>query len=362
MRIFLDTNILRRDFRLASREFEMLFDYLGRTDARVIFPSVVLDELEGLYSERLRELTNGIGQLHATLVNPDEALGLSLSKIDVVTASKAHRAYVLQRFGVQESDVLPYVGAHLPEVTRRAIHRIPPITKKGEEFRDALIWLAVLDEAEASDQKTAVLISDDRGFSENRGVLSAPLMQEAESRGVRVVLYNTIGDFIKARSEKSAYITSEWLEQEIVIEDFEDQLRADIGGFFGSQSLLRWLRDNTRAKDLGSSSYQLERGISADVEDFFVYEMSDESFRVKATYRCRFEVTYEDSSEVQWTWESESDTAFPVGVVDAWDFPRSSRIPRPLLRSVDPVVLATVYIVVRAGELESVELDEWLFE
>lgn len=362
MKIFLDTNIFVRDLSLRSREFEMLFDYLGRSDAEVVFPEIVLAELEAAYLERLHELADGIRRLRSILMEPDKELGRILEAIDFEDALAKYRKYLLKQFRTKDSAILPYDGRHLPEISRRAIQRVPPFSKRGEEFRDALLWLSLLDSAVSSESKTEILISNDRGFASDTGSLNANLAEEAESRSVRVMLYKSIGEFIKARADEIAYITYEWVEQHVDSEDVGDQLRAAIDGFRGTNALLRWLKERKPESAITSSSYQFEGVSGVDLSEFFVYEMADGSHRVNATYCFELDVTYVDYEASQRIWESELATSFPVNEQDVWDYPRLQSLAHAPLRSAAPSISATVYIVVRAGLVESVELDEWWFD
>ena len=54
MDVILDSNIFRSDILLRSKDFDILMDYLSKTDYRLIMPQVILDEIKGLYYKDYR--------------------------------------------------------------------------------------------------------------------------------------------------------------------------------------------------------------------------------------------------------------------------------------------------------------------
>jgi hypothetical protein len=55
MDTIIDANIIRRDLKLNDRGFEILSDYLVKTNSKLIFPSIVVEEIKGLYKRALQE-------------------------------------------------------------------------------------------------------------------------------------------------------------------------------------------------------------------------------------------------------------------------------------------------------------------
>ena len=55
MKIVIDTSILRQDFFMNSRKFEMLRDFVSKTEHEIILPEVVYMEIVSLYERKLRE-------------------------------------------------------------------------------------------------------------------------------------------------------------------------------------------------------------------------------------------------------------------------------------------------------------------
>ena len=55
MDIVLDTNIYYSDFLFKSKDFNILFDYLRKTNSQIILPEIVYKEIEACYKRKLEE-------------------------------------------------------------------------------------------------------------------------------------------------------------------------------------------------------------------------------------------------------------------------------------------------------------------
>ena len=55
MDTIIDSNIIRKDLRLNNINFEILKDYLTKTNSKLILPSLVIEEVKGLYKRLLLE-------------------------------------------------------------------------------------------------------------------------------------------------------------------------------------------------------------------------------------------------------------------------------------------------------------------
>lgn len=86
MDIVLDTNILRNDFQLRSSEFKLIFDYLGRTNGKVILPKVVFDEVLNIHRKELEvrasKMENAIRHLNLAVAEDEHRLAVPKVEID----------------------------------------------------------------------------------------------------------------------------------------------------------------------------------------------------------------------------------------------------------------------------------------
>lgn len=58
MDIILDSNIFKRDLKLKDKNFEILNDYLAKTNSSLILPKIVFEEIKNLYKKTLKDNFN----------------------------------------------------------------------------------------------------------------------------------------------------------------------------------------------------------------------------------------------------------------------------------------------------------------
>ena len=219
MDVIIDTNIIRQDFQLGSRKFLLLFDYLKKAGSGLIIPKIVYDELADVYQ---RDLADKLAKYERSKTDLDKVLvGKSLIKlnIEVEKEVQSYLAFVRKRLKISEDEILPYKSHYLEDVVTRAIKRKRPCSDEGEEFRDALVWLTVLDAAVQSPQRMIVFISaNTKQFATSDGQLHPDLSAEAEASNVVIKYYRDINNFIEDHAAKIDYVTREWLNETIPIE------------------------------------------------------------------------------------------------------------------------------------------------
>ena len=81
----------------------------------------------------------------------------------------------------------------------------------------------------------------------------------------------------------------------------------------------RWLRDEERGEDTSISGH-------LQLEEYFVYEMADQKYRVEATWYGRAEVEYDvrvrtrrSAMKWKWQWDARRDDIEAVPVPHAYD-------------------------------------------
>ncbi len=143
--------------------------------------------------------------------------------IDIDESVTAYMKFLKQELRLFLYDVVDYRDGYLKEIVHRAAWRKKPITPKGEEFRDALLWLMVLDFASTTEDKRVVFISDDSVFGsdgaktrgesgeEKKAEMHHELRDEAKEREVQVLYFRSVNDFNKTTSDNIAWITDEWI-------------------------------------------------------------------------------------------------------------------------------------------------------
>jgi hypothetical protein len=208
MNIFLDSNVWLEDKHLESTGFSSLCAYLKRTDSSIVLPNLVLEEVLGEYDRTLLEKCEKTFQAgkHVLkhLIRRDSIKNRFDLDIDVRGETEAFRkrllepAHGIKTVQVDESKV------DIREVYRRGIKRKRPANQKGEELRDVILWLTVLQYAVDTKAKVA-LISRDSGFWDGEN-LHAELKGDITSYGVEISAYKDIESFNKANALRSSLL------------------------------------------------------------------------------------------------------------------------------------------------------------
>jgi len=276
--VVIDTNILRKDFFTRSGEFKVFKDYLKKTDSRLIMPAIVLEEIGALYK---KYLTDKLGKFLTARKNLDNALmGRMIPEVEVDIHEETHKytEYLLKEFGITQKSLLPHKPEYLDELVRRVVGRIKPISEKGEEFRDALVWLIILDFAGKTKEKKIVFVSTDKtDFADETGDLHPVLTKDATEKGVEVSFFNSLAGFNREQATKVEYINIDWLKSKYESLNIEEKLLRWI-----ERSAMDKVFDIVESKESGlkPENISIEHAVF-EIDDFYIYEMTDGSFYVE---------------------------------------------------------------------------------
>ena len=294
MDIILDSNIYRSDFLLRSSDFEILLDYLGRTDSSIYFPQIVLDEIKELHKRALRERVLNVNKANNNLklLLTDESKITALPVLDENIECDLYIEYIKKKLKISDRHILPPKDSYFPEVTRRAIKREKPCGEDGQGFRDTIIWLTLKDFCLASKEQQITFISNnDKDFANaDKTDLHDSLVKECESLGIKINYFKSIRDFIEKQSVKIDFITEEWLLSNFDMESFNDYVLDYLNG--KRTNLLTELIHRKSERDCSGYS-KATHANTYQIYSFSVYEMLDSTFIVNAAFSCEIEVEYE---------------------------------------------------------------------
>ena len=220
MDVVLDSNIFASDFRMRTPRFLGLFDYLRKTRSMLLIPDIVYEEVFATYRRKLKDeissLTRCVAELEGKLLSEkpfvltnkklfrdtdkwmEEQCGLLRDRLDT-PAKKVHG----HRFA-NNSDI------DLKEVYMRGIGRIPPADNRGEELRDVILWLIVLEIAKA--RKQISFITGDSGFWDKTEI-RPKLRQDMEAAGAEIFMYRSIEQFVKDNAPAPIEASPEWVKE-----------------------------------------------------------------------------------------------------------------------------------------------------
>lgn len=269
MDIILDTNIIISENFLRTKKFAVLIDYLKKTHSRIVLPQIVKEEsisqYEKMVSSKLIEATKKIEDFSKICFTP---VAIDFN-IEVINETRNYIAYIqkLSKDGLLYE--IPYDDKFLHEVVFRMINRKKPCSQKGEESRDAILWLSIKNLLKKEKSVAFVSNNSNEFASYDKKDLHPDLRAELAQEKLELKYYLTIDDFIKNHAEKVDYITKEWIEKELSkIIDLEDLITNHLADSAGLIHRIEWKTDNQCV-----SAYPIY--ISTELLDFYVYEMTN---------------------------------------------------------------------------------------
>src|ERR1700687_2504169 len=167
MHIVLDSNIYAADYRMNGVAFQSLFEYLRRTESRLVLPRVVREEVVIDYGRRLKTGAKAFEEAyrkyrHLDLKSDVEAFRKPDGKYEM---TRLRRKLMKPGDGVVPIYFHEITGEFLQEAFMRGIHRTRPANDNGEELRDVILWLWTLAYSDTANTEV-VFVSGDGGFWE----------------------------------------------------------------------------------------------------------------------------------------------------------------------------------------------------
>lgn len=268
MDIILDTNIIISENFLRTKKFAVLIDYLKKTHSRIVLPQIVKEEsisqYEKMVSSKLIEATKKIEDFSKICFTP---VAIDFN-IEVINEARNYIAYIqkLSKDGLLYE--IPYDDKFLHEVVFRMINRKKPCSQKGEESRDAILWLSIKNLLKKEKSVAFVSNNSNEFASYDKKDLHPDLRAELAQEKLELKYYLTIDDFIKNHAEKVDYITKEWIEKELSKIELEMLITDHL-------ELLDGLKDHVERKTDNECVNAYPTNIYTELYDFYVYEMTD---------------------------------------------------------------------------------------
>jgi hypothetical protein len=309
MKVILDTNIFQTDYRLKSGRFEILLDYLQKTDWQVVLPRIVYQELRANYERELRgrlsKYGSASGALNA-LLDRDAAPSVDVS---IESEVDSYLEELMSKLDIAPNEIMEYSLSYVETVVEQAVRRRRPCNENGEEIRDAILWQMVLDTAAQSERQSVVFVSGNTRQFGSAGSLHPVLLEDCRIRGVEVRYFSSLEEFAKDHATRVTLVTEEWLRKHLPLDEAVERARDYI-----EKSVERYAET---AVDYGEPTGHVNMvGASVDVESFFAYEMADGSLKVETTLSGETEVEVEvghraHHSEYDDDWDYETEHLHP---------------------------------------------------
>jgi hypothetical protein len=227
MDVILDSNVYLSDIRMESIRFQNLFDYLRRTSSSLVLPRIVREEVVARYKHqfelRSRKAAQAAEELNKLILDKHDRLDFDVTEPKYVIRDLRAKLRKPGK-GVKLRYYPEIDGIDISDVYLRGINRRRPADTDGEELRDVILWLVVLQYAERSANEVA-FVSNDNGFWEAENA-HPHILEDIDKRNVRVRLFRTIEEFVRKMSPTPEPVTDVDLEGLIDVGSLTDAIEA----------------------------------------------------------------------------------------------------------------------------------------
>jgi hypothetical protein len=230
MRIVLDSSIYLADITLKGAKFASLFDFARKTGAEIIVLSIVLEEVSADFQ---RSFTAKVSKAESAIraVQDASLTGSKFWRIGTPNVEK-EIASLRARLTASPPGTTVKLASNpeidVSEVARRGTWRIAPANFKGEELRDVIIWLSVLQLAK--DPGKTFFVTADSGFyaDKEKKHPKDQILSDLKSVTSTLRIYSDIEELLIENALESSPLTSERALALINPESFVEQISAQL--------------------------------------------------------------------------------------------------------------------------------------
>lgn len=283
---------------MKAGRFRVLLDYAARTQATFLMPRIVLEELGANYERELRKRCATLNRAREQLNGLGSGILLEPIDVDYAATTTRYITSVRQILRMTDKDVIDYQHHYLAEVLGRAIRRSRPCNDTGEEVRDAVLWLSVLDAASARRDRVIFVSRNTKQFCDDKQNLHPDLLSEARQRAVEIHYVPSLEEFARQHATPIAFVTKDWIEDQIdggAILDFASDAVRNAAREFAP------VRLGSR-EEIGAFNIL---GGALEVHEFFVNVLSTGQHRLEVTWWGHVAVGYEVRVEGERSWEDQ---------------------------------------------------------
>ena len=263
MDVVIDTNIIIREDFLRSRKFLALLDYIGKTNSCIILPQIIREESIFHYKAKVTEYLNKFN----TLSNICFSHSTTEPNIDVEKEVEEYEMHIQKLIDAGSLYEIPYDDYFLRDIVYRMINKKKPCNEKGQEYRDAILWLSIKKKLEQGIPVAFVSNNSKEFATPDNNDLHPDLRAELDQENLVLEYYLGINDFLKNHADKLDNITEKWVREKLSKIDIDSLI---IDYFIVHDSFLRRLAESKHIIYCIDASPTI---LSQIFEDFYVHEM-----------------------------------------------------------------------------------------
>lgn len=219
MLVAVDANVLIADPWLRSQRTGALFRYVEQTRSRLLLLEAVEQEVA---AHMRRALADAAGGVESAVRQATRAGVHGLPAVNAAELGRrSYEAWEAEFRRAPHPGVatrVPLDPTILPEVVRRAAHRVATVRANGRETRDAILWLALVRHLRSRRPPTAcVWISantDDFAAADRRS-LRPDLQPDLEGLPARFDYFPSVDAFLQTHAQPITHITVEWVQERL---------------------------------------------------------------------------------------------------------------------------------------------------
>ncbi|MGG7468660.1 PIN domain-containing protein [Chryseobacterium arthrosphaerae] len=222
MNIFLDSNILFRDYFFQHKSNKAILDYCKEGLVNIYMSEVVRLELRKQFQNEIEAKNIEIRKLKK------DAVRLKLDdKITEISVDSQLNKFDKFYKNLDQDDnysILDYQNDFLPDIVDRAINRIKPFTENKSEFKDALIWKTYSEYVESNDIQDCILLTNNTSdfcSKKNKSQVHPDLQKDS----ARFAVINQSFEFLKLHGSKIESPENKFLKYIALIEVNEEFVR-----------------------------------------------------------------------------------------------------------------------------------------
>lgn len=215
MIVFLDANILYKDPFLTKPYPKKLLEYAKHKLIKIYISKIVKEEMINNYKKQLQvyfsKMKSEEKKLNELLLKKELN-----SKFDINEEFKIYCDFFDELENNKTIQILDYNNNLLPILIDRAINKKKPFRDKKSEFRDATIWLSIIDfinnENNKNEEYSFITENTEDFFDNEKKELHSDLKKDNNKIKVFSNIENFFADFDKNKKVLTKYKTSSALD------------------------------------------------------------------------------------------------------------------------------------------------------
>lgn len=299
MNIIIDTNILRKDFLFQSEHYKLFCEFIKRSKSNLFLSKVVFDEACYLYKKEIEIKKKNFQKVLTDIFyfgNDNSGCSIThfMEKINPDYERKLYDIFLYHW------EILGYEEVDISELVRRAIQRIRPFSNNGEGFRDAMIWLSIINFLKKEKNNKTVFISNDKKAFVNgdNQELHPTLKNDLAINNLELLFCNSIEEFVNKYTAEIFFFTKGWVIDHIDWNKINEQVRGAVETIHCGYYFTLYERVINKPWDYYYEVKNVE--INKEWLDYHVYRQEDDMYLLKLHFSGLTSIGYFlENDEVQ---------------------------------------------------------------